>query len=76
MNAAMAIAVSWRSIDGPAWRIELGDYAESVVTAIRLRMDIDYEAGVAYLTDRTPDLAEAWLERRERTTNGTNGRAA
>lgn len=66
MNAAMAIAVSWRSIDGPAWRIELGDYAESVVTAIRLRMDIDYEAGVAYLTDRTPDLAEEWLEWMER----------
>lgn len=65
MNAAMAIAVSWRSIEGPAWRIELSDYAESVTTAIKLGMAIDYESGVAYLGSRTPDLAEAWLERRE-----------
>ena len=66
MNAALVAAVSWRSIEGPAWRIELGDYAESVVTAIRLGMHCDYEAGVAYLGARTPDLAEAWLGRRER----------
>jgi hypothetical protein len=61
MNRQLIEDASWRGVRAGKWFFDLAHYGRRArSTAKRLRMTIT--AGVAYLTEASPDLADRYLE--------------